>query len=72
MAWLPGVTAGEVSGPVLAQPEVGQSDLDLPLFSPSVPVLYALEVNGGTVLEHGIALDNQVVFWGSLVDQFGC
>ena len=72
MIWIAAdCTVGDITenAPV---PEPDQSEMDLPRFSPKVPVVHVLEVNAGTSQRYQIAVGDPVVFSGSLEGLHGC
>jgi uncharacterized membrane protein (UPF0127 family) len=72
MIWIAAdCTVGDITenAPV---PDPDQSERDLPRFSPKIPVVHVLEVNGGTSQRHGIAIGDPVVFSGALEGLHGC
>ena len=48
--------------PDVPAPELGTPDSELPLYRPSAPILYNLEVNAGAAARHGIGVGDAVRF----------
>ena len=48
--------------PDVPAPEPGTSESQLPIYRPSTPILYNLEVNAGSAVSHGIVVGSAVRF----------
>ena len=53
-------------------PEKGTPDNRLPIFTPSQPVRYILEINGGVARGQGIRPGDEVRFSGADLAAYGC
>ena len=53
-------------------PRPGQSDEELPRYSPGTPAQYVLEINAGEAAFQNISPGDPVEFTGSLAGRYGC
>ena len=50
--------------------DLGTADIDI--YSPSTPIKYVLEINGGISQVSGLQIGQQVRFLGNIRTKFGC